>query len=77
MSARKARKPPLTDKQRFVLALANYLVEGQSIRSIKLQMGDPAAQEWARLRATTPLHGYPTLNEAIKVLSAWLGIEAL
>lgn len=64
------------DKQAFVAALADYLVTDQARKSILLEMGKPEAKQWAALRATTPLQGYPTLEEAKAQLTAWLGIPA-
>lgn len=62
------------DKQAFVAALAEFLVERQSVKSVQLECGSPTAKEWAALRATTPIQGYPTKAEAVKQLSEWLGI---
>ncbi len=59
----------------FVRALAEYLVGDQAKRSIALEAGDRNAKQWSALRATTPLFGYPTLDEAEKTLSDWLFIR--
>ncbi len=64
-------------KLAFVRALAQYLVGDQGIMSIRLEMGDPNAQQWARLRAATPLFGYPTEDEATEQLASWLGLEVV
>lgn len=64
----------LTLKRAFVRTLAEYLAGDQAIKSIMLQMGKPDAQQWARLRATTPLFGYPTVDDAEKQLAEWLGV---
>jgi len=61
-------------KELFVRELAKYLCEGQAGKSIKLEMGQPEAKQWAALRGTTPLVGYPTVEEAEKRLAEWLGI---
>jgi hypothetical protein len=60
--------------QRFVRALAEYLVSDQARKSIELEMGLPAAMAWAKLRNATPLFGYPTVEEAEKQLAEWLRI---
>lgn len=64
-------------KQEFVRQLAQYLVGDQTMMSIKLQMGDALAERWASLRQTTPLMGYPTVEEATHILGQWLGIEGV
>lgn len=56
----------------FVRGLARYLVANQAMQSIRLEAGDRGAQEWAALRALTPLFGYPTVDEAEQRLSDWL-----
>jgi hypothetical protein len=63
-----------TLKQEFVRELAKFLVEKQAEKSIRLEMGDPNAKQWAALRGKTPLHGYPTVAEAEKQLADWLGV---
>ena len=60
------------DRERFVVALAKFLVENQAAKSINLQMGQVSAKEWAALRSTTPLTGYPTCQEAEGILREWL-----
>lgn len=60
-------------KQRFYKALAKYLVGDQASQSIGLERGWPEAQIWAEVRNATPLHGYPTVEEAEKILAEWLG----
>lgn len=62
-------------KKLFVKALAEYLVKDQASKSIRLGMNSPTAVEWAKLRSTTPLQGYPTQEEAEATLSKWLGVE--
>jgi len=62
-------------KLAFVRVLANYLVGDQGVMSIRLEMGDPNAKQWARLRAATPLFGYPTEDEAASQLASWLGLS--
>ncbi len=64
-------------KAAFVRALAVLLVGDQAMQSMKLEMGDVGAQKWAALRGTTPLMGYPTVEEAEKQLAEWLGITPL
>ena len=59
-------------KERFIKALAKYLVGNQAEMSIKLQMGKPEAKTWAEMRSATPLQGYPTVDEAEEVLERWL-----
>lgn len=61
-------------KQRFIRELAYYLVGNQVMKSIALQAGDEDAKQWATIRGTTPLYGYPTVGEAEMTLSDWLGI---
>lgn len=56
----------------FIKALADFLVGDQGTRSIELEMRRPHAIAWAGLRQTTPLVGYPTVNEAEVILGKWL-----
>ncbi len=59
-------------KQDFIQALAEYLVADQARQSIMLEMGKPEAKIWARVRNTTPLMGYPTVEKAVVVLTEFL-----
>jgi hypothetical protein len=59
----------------FVRLLAEYLVGDQVAQSIRLEMGDPGALEWQKLRSAAPLFGYPTVDEAAAQLGKWLGVE--
>ena len=60
------------NKQRFVRALAEFLVADQALMSIRLQTGDQQAVKWQTLRSTTPLFGYPTVDEATAQLTRFL-----
>jgi len=62
-------------KVRFVKELAKFLVEDQASKSILLEIGNLAAKGWAALRGTTPLMGYPTVQEAERQLADWLDIQ--
>lgn len=62
----------MADKEQFIKQLAEYLVGDQSKMSIFLEMGKPEAKKWADLRSTTPLFGYPTVDEAEKELTEFL-----
>ena len=62
----------MKDRIEFVHALAAFLAGGQAMKSIELQMGKESAKQWAALRATTPLFGYPTIEEAEQTLREWL-----
>lgn len=59
-------------KVEFIKKLARYLAGNQAQKSIELQMGKDSAKEWAELRSTTPLVGYPTVEEAEHVLTHFL-----
>lgn len=61
-----------TRKAMFVRALAEYLVGDQVQKSIELQLGKAEAQVWAKVRGLTPLMGYPSIDEAEQVLTAFL-----
>jgi hypothetical protein len=63
-------------KEAFVRELAVFLVKDQAAKSIRLEMGDANAVAWAALRGKTPLHGYPTVEEAEAVLRDWLGVPS-
>lgn len=56
----------------FIRRLAEYLVEDQAEKSILLEMGDGRGKAWATLRGATPLHGYPTVEEAVETLTEFL-----
>ena len=45
-------------KEQFIKALAHYLGRDLAVRSIQLQMGQRAAQEWAELWAASGLFGW-------------------
>lgn len=68
-----AKAPALSRKQEFIKRLAEYLAKDQAKWSIKLEMGDENAKTWAALRSWTPLMGYPTIEEAEKLLTEFLG----
>ena len=71
---KKKRVEPMNErKQAFIKQLARFLVENQVAKSIQLSAGSPLAQEWAALRATTPLFGYVSVEEAEKKLMEFLG----
>ena len=60
-----------TRRSQFIHELAIYLVQDQAIQSIKLEMNNPEAKIWQKIRCSTPLFGYPTVEEAEKVLDDW------
>ena len=64
----------LAEKRKaFVKELAFYLAGRQVEMSIRLQRdGSIEARQWARLRGTTPLLGYPTEQEAEDQLNDFL-----
>jgi len=64
----------LEQKQRFLKALAVYLVRDQAKHSIGLQLGREDSLVWRDVRSNTPLFGYPTEAEAETVLSSFLNI---
>ena len=68
-------------KKELIQMLAHFLVDDQAAKSIALQMdhqrpaNDPRPQlaaEWAGLRASSGLHGYPTYEEALDHLEKLL-----
>lgn len=65
----------MNQKQRFLRLLAKYMADDQAMKSIELEMGKAHAKEWAELRQSTTLFGYPTVREAEVELGQWLGIE--
>lgn len=66
-------------KKLFIRELAEFLVDNQAGKSISLQVeGErPSILKWPllwqRLRGATPLFGYPTVEEAEKELTEFLG----
>lgn len=68
----KSKKKSQDPRRAFIRGLAEYLAGDQAVRSIKLEMGDKDAQVWAKLRGLSPLFGYPTVDEAEKLLGSWL-----
>jgi len=65
----------MTRKELFIVQLAEFLVGDQALKSIKLEMGDIFAKQWAELRGVSPLSGYPTLEEAIETLTQFFESE--
>ena len=59
-------------KENFIKVLAKFLTEDQVKKSIYLQMKDPGAEEWAKLRGATPLFGYPSIEESEEILKEFL-----
>lgn len=63
----------MSDKKVFIKHLAEYLAGTNQVEmSIKLGMGDRQAKMWAAMRETSPLHGYPTVEEAESTLTSFL-----
>lgn len=65
-------------KQAFIRALAEFLA-GEHVAELSIGLGMPEgttarahADRWARLRAATPLHGYPTVVQAEATLERFL-----
>jgi hypothetical protein len=58
-------------KEKFIEALAEFLVKDQAKMSIMLSLGKPEAIAWAKLRGLTPLDGYPTIEEGKRILKEW------
>ena len=63
----------------FVHQLALFLVENQTAKGISLAMERPTmpvlwAYEWSKLRNSSPIFGYPTVEEAEKQLKEFLRI---
>lgn len=73
--AAKTSKKDLLLKKIFLKRLTKYLVFNQAFKSMELQMGKESANEWADLRGSTPLFGYPSVEEAEQILGEWLGIK--
>jgi len=71
-AAEAAAKGAAEQKAIFIKKLARYLVGDQARQSIELQMGKQSAKEWAELRGATPLFGYPSVEEAEKVMTEFL-----
>jgi len=66
------KKKQKSRKAQFIRVLAEYLARDPAKQSILLQMGDPHAHQWAKLRGPTPLSGYPTIDEAEETLREFL-----
>ena len=66
-------------KKQFILRLAEYLVENQAGKGIALSIESASApikwaSEWSRVRSASPVRsGYPTIEEAVKDLTDFLG----
>ena len=61
------------ERRRFAHALAVVLVEDAALWSVRLAHGDRQAEQWGVLRGTTPIRGYPTVQEAEALLLMWMG----
>lgn len=59
-------------KKKFVRALAEYLASDLAHKSILCQMGKSEGRQWAELWNASPLRGYPTVDEAEKMLTEFL-----
>jgi hypothetical protein len=65
-------------KANFIKSLAKFLAGDQAKKGIMLDPrmegspGHSLAKEWAELRSWSPLFGYPTVDEAEKMLTKWL-----
>ena len=66
------KQEPQTDQQKFVQRLAVYISGKDAENSIRLEMGDAHAKEWAEIRGLTPIHGYVSVDETASKLTAWL-----
>jgi len=71
----------LARKLEFIRTLAKFLAGDQAAKSISLKVEatrEPGfttpkwASEWAELRHSTPLFGYPTVEEAERTLKEFL-----
>ncbi len=65
----------LENKERFIQAVARYLVENQASKSIALEMESKIpppihawAKEWADVRNAAPIFGYATVDETAEAL---------
>ena len=64
----------LEQKKVFIRVLAEYLVGTNQVwKSIEIEMGKQSGLEWSKLRSTTPLFGYPSVEEAEQQLTEFLG----
>jgi hypothetical protein len=61
-------------KKLFVKALAQLLADDEVVGVIPALSCDfgPLKRAWAILRSTTPLHGFPSVEEAEKILTEFL-----
>jgi hypothetical protein len=60
--------PDNTRQKTFVRAVAEYLAANQ----VKLQLKNPWAIEWSKVRGSSPLFGYLTVDEAEQQLITFL-----
>lgn len=61
-------KPKYALRGALIDAIAHMLVDDQPRKSIDLQLQKPYAQEWAKVRNLTSIHGYATFEEAVECL---------
>jgi hypothetical protein len=60
-------------KEEFIEALAEYLVGNETEMSVRLQMGEPDAKAWQKLRDASPLFGYYSdKSKAVRELTNFL-----
>lgn len=62
----------MTTKEAFIKELVRYLVENQVIKSKGVELNNPVFCEWVTLRELTPIKGYPTIEEATKIITEFL-----
>jgi hypothetical protein len=73
--AARARWKPNSRKKQLIQAFADYLVFNQAGKSMALEMERRTltpihwAKEWAMIRQVSGVHGYPTVEAAIKHLT--------
>ncbi len=64
----------LEKKQALIRKLSEFLAGPNTAKySIELAQGSETAKLWAEMRGLTPLFGYPTVDEAEKILCEFLG----
>lgn len=62
-------------KRRFIHALAELLSRDEARKSIDLELKNPYAIEWAKLRGSSPIFGYTSVEDTENQLLIYFGIE--
>lgn len=62
------------DREEFIKELAVYLSGNLAEMSIRLEMKKPDAIQWSKIRRSTPVSGWVTVEETEEILRKWFSV---